>query len=60
MYWYFFLAGGIADIFMLPSLTWFTILDLVAAYIPLGYFAGKLVGTKKKRAIACPLCYRLL
>jgi hypothetical protein len=42
----FFLAGGIATIFMLPSPTWFTVLDLVGAYIPMAYFAGKLV--KKK------------
>lgn len=38
----FFLAGGIASIFMLPSPTWFSILDLVGAYIPMSYFAGKL------------------
>jgi hypothetical protein len=43
----FFLAGGIANTFMLPSPTWFTILDLVGAYIPMGYFAGKLVVKKQ-------------
>jgi hypothetical protein len=37
-----FLAGGISNVFMLPSPTWFTVLDLVGAYIPMGYFAGKL------------------
>jgi hypothetical protein len=37
----FFLLGGIASVFMLPSPTWFTVLDLVGAYIPMGYFAGK-------------------
>jgi len=42
----FFLAGGIANTFMLPSPTWFTVLDLVGAYIPMAYSAGKLV-TKK-------------
>ena len=42
----FFLVGGIANIFMLPSPIWFTILDLVGAYIPMGYFAGKLVVKK--------------
>lgn len=44
----FFLAGGIASVFMLPSPTWFTVLDLAGAYIPMAYFAGKL-GVKKKQ-----------
>jgi hypothetical protein len=35
----FFLAGGIASIFMLPSPAWYTIVDLVGAYIPMAYFA---------------------
>jgi uncharacterized membrane protein len=35
--------GGIANVMMLPSPLWFTILDLVGAYIPMGYLAGKLV-----------------
>lgn len=38
----FFLVGGIATIFMLPSPTWFTVLDLVFAYLPMAYIAGKL------------------
>jgi len=38
----FFLLGGIASVFMLPSPTWFTVLDLGLAYIPMGLFAGKL------------------
>lgn len=33
----FFLIGGVATIFMLPSPLWFNILDLVAAYIPMAY-----------------------
>ncbi|WP_010576334.1 hypothetical protein [Leptospira alexanderi] len=37
-----FLAGGIANIIMLPSPVWFTILDLVGAYVPTSYLAGKL------------------
>ena len=40
---FFFLIGGIASVFMLPSPIWFTILDLVVAYIPMAYLAGKLV-----------------
>ncbi|WP_297690705.1 hypothetical protein [uncultured Eudoraea sp.] len=42
----FFLIGGITNSIMLPSPTWFTVLDLVAAYIPmawLGYKLGKAV-----------------
>jgi len=38
-----FLLGGIASVFMLPSPVWFTILDLVVAYIPMAYIAGKIV-----------------
>lgn len=38
----FFLLGGIASVFMLPSPTWFTILDLSLAYIPMGLLAGNL------------------
>ncbi|TGN08427.1 hypothetical protein [Leptospira ilyithenensis] len=42
-----FLAGGIANILMLPSPIWFTVLDLAGAYIPMGYIAGKLVTRKQ-------------
>ena len=38
-----FLAGGITNVVMLPSPTWFSILDIGAAYMPMAYFAGKLV-----------------
>ena len=40
----FFLLGGIANTFMLPSPTWFTILDLVAAYIPMAWLGGIIAG----------------
>ena len=43
----FFLAGGIASVFMLPSPLWFTLTDLVLAYLPMGYLAGKLAGKKE-------------
>lgn len=43
----FFLAGGIASVMMLPSPTWFTVLDLTAAYIPMAFLAGKLAAGKK-------------
>lgn len=38
----FFLLGGLANIFMLPSPTWFTVLDIGVAYIPMGLLAGNL------------------
>jgi uncharacterized membrane protein HdeD (DUF308 family) len=41
-----FLAGGIANVFMLPSPTWFSALDILIAYLPVAYLAGKL-GSKK-------------
>ena len=44
-----FLAGGIANVFMLPSPAWFSVLDLLGAYLPMAYIAGKLA-TKKKAA----------
>jgi len=39
----FFLLGGIAINYMLSGPTWFTILDIVIAYIPMAYLGGKLV-----------------
>jgi hypothetical protein len=36
-----FLAGGIANAFMLASPIWFIALDLLGAYIPMAYFVGK-------------------
>jgi len=43
----FFLVGGIANVFMLPSPIWFTVMDLAGAYIPMSYQAGKLVVKKQ-------------
>ena len=42
-----FMIGGLLNIFMLPSPTWFTVLDLAGAYIPMGYLAGELVVRNK-------------
>ncbi len=42
----FFLAGGIGNVFMLPSPFWFTIVDLAGAYFPMAWIAGKLVAKK--------------
>jgi len=44
-----FLAGGIANVFMLPSPSWFNALDILGAYLPMAYIAGKLA-TKKSSA----------
>ncbi|WP_339812447.1 hypothetical protein [uncultured Imperialibacter sp.] len=38
----FFLAGGITNAFMLPGPIWFAVLDMVVAYIPMGFIAGKM------------------
>lgn len=38
-----FLMGGIANVLMLPAPMWFNILDLVAAYFPMAYLAGKIM-----------------
>ena len=38
----FFLLGGIINVFMLPSPTWFAIVDIVGAYIPMAWIGSKL------------------
>ncbi|HEY0899356.1 MAG TPA: hypothetical protein VGD90_08470 [Sphingobacteriaceae bacterium] len=38
----FFLAGGTANVLMLPSPLWYSIVDLVAAYLPMSYLAGRI------------------
>lgn len=43
-----FLIGGITNVIMLPSPAWFTILDLVAAYIPMAWLGFKLAQMIKK------------
>ena len=40
-----FLAGGIAASFMIPAPTWFVVLDLVAAYIPMAWLST-LIGNR--------------
>ena len=42
----FFLIGGIANVFMLPSPTWFTVLDLAGAYIPMAWLAWRIIRAK--------------
>jgi len=36
-----FLIGGASDIFLLPTPLWFAICDLIGAYLPMAYIAGK-------------------
>ena len=38
----FFLLGGIANAFMLPAPAWFIVIDLLLAYLPMGWIGGKL------------------
>jgi hypothetical protein len=42
-----FLLGGIINILMLPSPLWFTLTDLIGAYLPMAYLGAKLI-TKKE------------
>lgn len=42
-----FMLGGIANVFMLPSPVWFSILDVAGAYIPMALLAVKLVAKKQ-------------
>lgn len=37
----FFLAGGVANAFLLPSPSWFTLVDLLGAYIPMAWLGGR-------------------
>lgn len=39
----FFLIGGIANASMIGLPNWFTAIDLIVAYIPMGWLGGKLV-----------------
>lgn len=44
----FYLVGGIENFRELPnSPTWFMVVDLVIAYIPMGYLGGKILEAKK-------------
>lgn len=44
-----FLIGGVANIFMLPSPLWFSVLDVVVAYIPMAFLGFKIAGTPATR-----------
>jgi len=36
-----FLAGGVAMVFILPAPRWFVFADLILAYLPMSYLGGK-------------------
>lgn len=42
-----FLVGGIMSVMSLPSPMWFSVLDLVAAYIPMAWLGGTLAARRK-------------
>lgn len=46
----FYLLGGIAAVYMLPSPLWFTILDLLVAYIPMAFLGG-MIGSKMNQGV---------
>ncbi|WP_139958648.1 hypothetical protein [Flavicella sediminum] len=41
-----FLLGGISNVLMLPSPTWFVITDLSLAYLPIAWLSTKLISKK--------------
>lgn len=43
-----FLLGGILNVVMLPSPLWFSLVDLILAYLPMAYL-GYLIGMKIKK-----------
>jgi hypothetical protein len=43
----FFLLGGIIMVSMFGGPVWFAVLDLIGAYLPMGFLGGMLVGPKK-------------
>jgi len=47
----FFLIGGIANVMMLPSPLWFTVLDLGIAYLPMAWFGRKLAERRANRTL---------
>lgn len=45
-----FLIGGFYMVLILPSPIWFSVLDLFVAYLPMAYFAGKIMDTRSGNA----------
>lgn len=50
-----FLAGGVTAVSMLPSPMWFSVVDLVGAYLPMAWLGGMLGGMLgARKATAAP------
>lgn len=45
----FFLLGGITNILLLPSPTWFAIVDIAGAYLPMAWLGATLVNRKSNK-----------
>ena len=45
-----FLLGGIAMVAMFGGPLWFSVVDLIGAYLPMGYLGGILAGAKKLKS----------
>ena len=43
----FFLIGGISMVFIMPAPLWFIVVDLLLAYIPMGWLGWKIIGKNK-------------
>lgn len=41
-----FLIGGIVNVFLLPSPVWFSVVDLMGAYLPMGFLGYRLAKSK--------------
>ena len=48
-----FLAGGVASAFMLPAPLWFIAVDLLGAYLPMGWLGARLGARKAVRPLVC-------
>jgi hypothetical protein len=44
-----FLIGGITNSFLLPAPAWFIAVELIGAYIPMGWLGGKLAAMKIRK-----------
>ncbi|RYE16120.1 MAG: hypothetical protein EOP51_26415 [Sphingobacteriales bacterium] len=43
-----FLIGGIANVVMLPSPIWYSVIDITLAYLPMAYLGGRLGNTTQE------------
>ena len=48
----FFLIGGVWMVMIMPSPIWFTVVDLVGAYLPVAYFAGRIAKGAERSDVA--------